>query len=54
MATKTKPMCRWKQGEISDKFDKYAAIVKNPKFVCKKCGRVAYKKKLLHKPIPLK
>jgi hypothetical protein len=54
MAKKNKPMCKWKQDDISENFEEYAAIVINPKFVCKKCGRVADKKKLLHKPAPLK
>jgi hypothetical protein len=54
MAKKEKRMCKWKEDDISEKFDKYLNIVRNPKFVCKKCGRVADKKKLLHKPAALK
>ena len=54
MAKKTKELCKWKQEDISDKLDKFSDIVKNPKFVCIKCGRVADKKKWLHKPIALK
>jgi hypothetical protein len=54
MAKKEKRMCKWKEDDISEKFDKYLNIVRNPKFVCKKCGRVADKKKWLHKPVSLK
>ena len=54
MAKKDKRMCKWKEDDISEKFDKYINIVINPKFVCKKCGRVADKKKWLHKPASLK
>jgi 3-methyladenine DNA glycosylase/8-oxoguanine DNA glycosylase len=54
MAKKEKRMCKWKEDDISEKFDKYLNIVRNPKFVCKKCGRVADKKKLLHKPASIK
>ena len=54
MAKKEKRMCKWKEDDISEKFDKYLNIVRNPKFVCKKCGRVADKIKLLHKPASLK
>ena len=54
MAKKTKELCKWKEDDINKKFDDYSDIVRNPKFVCKKCGRVADKKKWLHKPIALK
>jgi len=54
MAEKGKKLCKWKKDDISEKFDKFIDIVRNPKFVCKKCGRVADKKKLLHKPVSLK
>ena len=53
MAKKEKQLCKWKAEEIAKKFDRYAAIVKNPKYVCQKCGRVANKNKLLHKPAAL-
>lgn len=54
MAKKEKRLCKWKEDDISEKFDKLITIVGNPKFVCKKCGRVADKKKWLHKPVSLK
>jgi hypothetical protein len=53
MAKKEKLLCKWKEDDINKKFDKFSDIVRNPKFVCKKCGRVADKKKWLHKPATL-
>ena len=54
MAKKVKELCKWKKDDISEKFDKLTRIVKDPKFVCKKCGRVADKKKWLHAAASLK
>jgi hypothetical protein len=54
MAKKEKRMCKWDEKDLDANFDKFTAIVGNPKFVCKKCLRVADKKKWLHKPVPLK
>ena len=53
MGKKTKRLCKWKGDDISKKFEKFAAIVSEPKYVCKKCGRVADKKKWLHNATPL-
>ena len=53
MAKKTKELCKWKEDDINKKFEKFSDIVRNPKFVCKKCGRVADKKKWLHKSAAL-
>ena len=54
MAKKTKELCKWKQDDINKKFEKFSDIVRNPKFACTKCGRVADKKKWLHKAAALK
>ena len=54
MAKNAKQLCKWKPKEVADSFDKFEGIVKNPKFVCKKCGWMANKKKWLHKPVVLK
>jgi hypothetical protein len=53
MAKKAKRLCKWKEDDIAGKFNEFIDIVKNPKFVCKKCGRVADKKKWLHKAVAL-
>lgn len=54
MAKKTKELCKWKQDDIKKNIDDFSDIVRNPKFVCTKCARVAGKKKWLHKPVELK
>ena len=54
MAKKEKSLCKWSENDLDKKFDKFITIVSDPKFVCKKCGRVAAKKKWLHKPVSLK
>ena len=54
MAKKAKMLCKWKADTINKDLAEFAKIVKNPKYVCLKCGRVADKKKLLHKGVPLK
>jgi hypothetical protein len=43
-------LCKWKKDRIDKKFDELVKIVRNPKFVCTKCGRVANSKKWLCKP----
>jgi hypothetical protein len=53
MAKKAKELCKWKKEDISTKLDKFSDIVRKPRFVCTKCGRVADKKKWLHKPVAL-
>ncbi len=53
MAKKEKRLCKWKKNDIDKKFDEFSDIVRNPEFVCTKCGRVADKKKWLHKPVAL-
>jgi hypothetical protein len=54
MAKKSKELCKWNQKDVSENFDAFTNIIKNPKFVCKKCGWVATKKKWLHKPTAIK
>ena len=54
MAKKDQRLCKWKEDDIIKSFDKYLDIVRNPKFVCKKCGRVSNKKGRLHKPASFK
>ena len=54
MAKKAKQLCKWKSKDVAENFDKFTDIVKNPNFVCQKCGWVANKKKWLHKPAAIK
>lgn len=49
-----KNLCKWGKKAIKKKFDEYTEIVRDPRFVCMKCGRVASKKKWLCKPEALK
>lgn len=45
-----KPLCKLvKKDVLKDDYKKYLEIVKNPKYICTKCGRVASKKKFLCK-----
>ena len=54
MAKKKKELCKWKSADITKNFKEFSDIVKKPKLVCTKCGRVADKKKWLHKSVALK
>jgi hypothetical protein len=54
MAKKEKKLCKWKEERLTEKLDEFMDIVRQPKFLCKNCGRVADDKKWLHKPISIK
>ena len=54
MAKKMKELCKWEQADLLKQYEAFCDIVRKPKYACSKCGRVADKKKWLHKPIPLK
>ena len=54
MAEKEKKLCKWKEDRLTAKLDEFMDIVRQPKFLCEKCGRVADDKKWLHKPISIK
>ena len=47
MAKKEKRLCKWKEDEISEKFDKYITIVSDPKFVCKKMRQGGWQEKVV-------
>jgi hypothetical protein len=53
MGNKERRLCKWKEDDLEKKFKAFNDIVKHPKFLCKKCGRVANEKKWLHKPVAL-
>jgi hypothetical protein len=47
-------LCKLTKKEfINTNLKEYSELVKNPKFVCTKCGRVAGEKKYLCKPMEL-
>jgi len=54
MAKKEKRLCKWKPEAIMDDLKIFKGMVDSAQFVCKKCGRVANKKRNLHKPVALK
>jgi hypothetical protein len=54
MAKKEKRLCGWKKKYLSENLEELFTIVREPKFACEKCGRVANKKKWLHKPVSIK
>jgi hypothetical protein len=49
MAKKEKKLCKWKKNDIEDRFDELCSIVGGARYVCRKCGRGAQKKKWLCK-----
>jgi hypothetical protein len=53
MAKQNKYLCRWKKDKRIKELERYSAMVKKPKAMCKNCGRVAAKKKWLCEPISL-
>lgn len=50
MGKNKKTICEWDKDEIKDDLDKLKAIVTPPKFICRKCGRVAKESDYLCKP----
>lgn len=46
-------LCEWKKSEIVDDLEELAEIVRDPRYVCRKCARSAHKDKHLCKPMPL-
>ena len=53
MTRKPKEICKWERGEFDKQMDLLFPIVREPKFACKTCGRVASARKYLCKPIKL-
>ncbi len=45
-----KKLCHYKQKEIEKNIDELSVIVSKPKYICKKCARVACNKKVLCSP----
>jgi len=50
MAEEQKHLCKWKKAEFDDRFEALKSIVAQPRYACRRCGRVARSKKWLCKP----
>ena len=50
MGKTSKPLCKWDKDEIKDNFKELKKIVSEPRFICRKCGRVVKKEEYLCKP----
>jgi len=50
MAKENKTLCKWSKDEIKDNFKELKKVVSEPRFICRKCGRVAKKEDWLCKP----
>lgn len=46
----SKTLCNWSGEQIAKKRKKLCELVESPRFVCKKCARVANQKKVLCSP----
>lgn len=46
-----KTLCDWKKKEIRDHLPELEALIRNPRFLCRKCARVANTSKVLCKPM---
>ena len=53
MGDKAKPICKWKKTQYVKDLAKLKSVVKNPRYVCRDCGRVANEKKWLCEPVKL-
>lgn len=45
-----KTLCDWSKRDIEKKADKLYELVRDPKFICRKCARVASQYQVLCKP----
>jgi ribosomal protein S9 len=52
MGAKAKTLCK-KKDELKDSLSQYKKLVRDARFICKKCGRAAYDEKNLCKPVEL-
>jgi rubrerythrin len=50
MGKDKKTLCKWDKDDIRDDLDKLKKIVASPKYICRKCGRVAKDEEFLCKP----
>ncbi|HSR54273.1 MAG TPA: hypothetical protein VLV83_25895 [Acidobacteriota bacterium] len=54
MATPKKSICKWERGDFEKHYSEHPSVVRMPRFACRKCGRVARKKKWLCKAFKLR
>ena len=54
MSKKKQTLCAYKKDEIKENLKELSRIVSDPKFICRKCARVANDKEYLCKPAKLK
>lgn len=52
MGEKDQHLCKLKD-ELKEDFNRYVRLIKDPRFVCLKCGRAANEEKRLCKPVSL-
>ena len=50
---KVETLCEWKKDEYETQVELLRGIVSHARYVCRKCGRSARKKKYLCKPIEI-
>jgi hypothetical protein len=48
-----KHLCDWKADDLAAKREAYRHLVREPRHLCRECGRVAAKRKQLCKPVPI-
>ena len=46
----SKTLCDWSKRDLQEHPDRLARIVKDPRFYCRRCARVAHSPKVLCKP----
>jgi len=50
MEKKLENLCKYKKEKLKEHFEEVKELVKDARFICKKCGRVSNDKKYLCKP----
>jgi transposase-like protein len=50
---KAKTLCAFKKNYLKENLSKYKKLVRDARFLCKKCGRTAQDEKRLCKPVEL-
>ncbi|HSR69300.1 MAG TPA: hypothetical protein VLU25_15290 [Acidobacteriota bacterium] len=53
MAKLKTTICKWDRGDFEKLYSEHPSVVAKPRFACRKCGRVARKKKWLCKAFKL-